>query len=348
MQHGGFYDHVVPPKAPAPDKTEPASYPDKFNFTNAQLGVRIPTLLISPWIEKGVVLSEPPAEQRPSPDSEYDLTSIMATARKLLGMPNTPLTLRDAWAGTFEHLLNRTEPRTDCPVHLPAVPDSELKPSDEANLPLNDLQRTISEVHAHVLGGPDPASDARDLAGRRQGHVSEWVQSRYEKHVVKTMEWRQSKQASVGPNASYTVMTRPPSMSGWKATFKLSFEDKINFQTINTEVAGDDYCLDSSAAGSSGGPVGYSKCYPSTAPGTNRDSDQHWVVLTDTTIRPASHPDMCLTNVLVSPPDDFAVYNVSVVPCDGRFEQHWGTGVVNPTDKVSSLSFATSESIGLV
>jgi hypothetical protein len=42
----------------------------------------------------------------PFADSKYDLTSIMSTARKLLaGMESTPpLTKRDAWAATFEHV----------------------------------------------------------------------------------------------------------------------------------------------------------------------------------------------------------------------------------------------------
>lgn len=328
---------------------EPASYPDKgFNFS--RLGVRIPTVLISPWIEKGVVLSEPPAAQRPAADSEYDLTSIMATARILLGMPDTPLTKRDAWSGTFEHLLSRDTPRTDCPAQLPPVPEAVLSPAVEAALPLNDLQRQISEVHAHVVGGPDAATDARAVAGRRQAHVSEWVQTKYHAHASNTVAWRRSKQvsaAAVAPlvDPALAVMTRPPSMAGWKATFKLSSEDGTAVQTINTAVGSAVLCLEWQNVS---GPVGYSNCYPSAAPKTNRDPDQQWVAVTDTTIRPAARPDMCLTNVLVAPTGDMAVYNVTVQPCDGRFEQHWGVGVQNPTDKVSSLTFATAESIGLV
>ena len=48
-EHGGFFDHVVPPKA------IPPRYPigtDEYNFD--QLGVRVPTLLVSPWVEKKV------------------------------------------------------------------------------------------------------------------------------------------------------------------------------------------------------------------------------------------------------------------------------------------------------
>jgi phospholipase C len=46
-EHGGFYDHVVPPKTVAPDDKTNA-YP--FN----QLGIRVPALLISPRCERRV------------------------------------------------------------------------------------------------------------------------------------------------------------------------------------------------------------------------------------------------------------------------------------------------------
>lgn len=96
-EHGGFWDHVPPPAAPPPNKTMPASYPD-HGFTYDHLGVRIPTILVSPWIAKGTVISEPPESQKPTPSSEYDLTSIMSTTRLLLNMSSTAfLTDRDAW-----------------------------------------------------------------------------------------------------------------------------------------------------------------------------------------------------------------------------------------------------------
>ena len=48
-EHGGFYDHVEPPPAIPPDRfVNP-----KFDFK--RLGVRVPTLLISPWLDQGVI-----------------------------------------------------------------------------------------------------------------------------------------------------------------------------------------------------------------------------------------------------------------------------------------------------
>jgi phospholipase C len=46
-EHGGFYDHVVPPKAIPPDEGH-----DEYTFD--QLGIRVPALLVSPWVERRV------------------------------------------------------------------------------------------------------------------------------------------------------------------------------------------------------------------------------------------------------------------------------------------------------
>src|SRR5579872_827133 len=46
-EHGGFYDHVVPPKAVPPDE-------DHAEYSFDQFGVRVPALLISPWVDRTV------------------------------------------------------------------------------------------------------------------------------------------------------------------------------------------------------------------------------------------------------------------------------------------------------
>ena len=51
-EHGGFYDHVQTPfeNVPSPDgNTGPAPYFFRFD----RLGVRVPTIMVSPWIKKG-------------------------------------------------------------------------------------------------------------------------------------------------------------------------------------------------------------------------------------------------------------------------------------------------------
>lgn len=52
-EHGGFYDHVPTPVTgvPSPDGIEGVA--GIYNFTFDRLGVRVPTIAISPWIQKG-------------------------------------------------------------------------------------------------------------------------------------------------------------------------------------------------------------------------------------------------------------------------------------------------------
>jgi phospholipase C len=51
-EHGGFYDHVPTPIKNVPPPDDQPSWPSK-NFSFDRLGIRVPTLLISPWIKKG-------------------------------------------------------------------------------------------------------------------------------------------------------------------------------------------------------------------------------------------------------------------------------------------------------
>jgi hypothetical protein len=52
-----------------------------------------------------------------------------------------------------------TEPRTDCPMHMPAPPPPAVgySPENEAALPINGLQEYIMTVHAAVLGEDYPS-----------------------------------------------------------------------------------------------------------------------------------------------------------------------------------------------
>jgi phospholipase C len=51
-EHGGFYDHVPTPLNVPPPGDGEKSYPLPGVLFN-RLGIRIPTLLISPWVPKG-------------------------------------------------------------------------------------------------------------------------------------------------------------------------------------------------------------------------------------------------------------------------------------------------------
>ena len=51
-EHGGFYDHVPTPVTGVPNP-DGIIGPDPYYFRFDRLGVRVPTILVSPWVEKG-------------------------------------------------------------------------------------------------------------------------------------------------------------------------------------------------------------------------------------------------------------------------------------------------------
>jgi phospholipase C len=105
-EHGGFYDSVAPGSAPAPADGSPRSL-NQYGFTFTQYGVRVPALVVSPLIPKGVV-----------DHTVYDHSSVPATLERLFGFP--ALTQRDAAANDLRHLASLTLAtlRTDCPTTL--------------------------------------------------------------------------------------------------------------------------------------------------------------------------------------------------------------------------------------
>ncbi|KAF8817084.1 extracellular phospholipase C [Phlegmacium glaucopus] len=117
-EHGGFADHVPPPVGvPNPDGltyTETAGDGKSYTFNFNRLGVRVPTLLISPWVQKGVI-----EHNGINNGLTYTHSSIAAFIAKLWNLDNgTPLTPRVGFASSFEHLITNTF-RNDPPVTLP-------------------------------------------------------------------------------------------------------------------------------------------------------------------------------------------------------------------------------------
>ncbi|MBY8881180.1 alkaline phosphatase family protein [Actinacidiphila acidipaludis] len=104
----GSFDHVPPPAAVPPwgAGKAPAPLEDGFNFD--RFGGRVPTLLISPLIEKGTVF-------RSETGTPYDHTSLIATLLKWRGLGDrvTGFGERTKNAPTFEKVITRSAPRTD-------------------------------------------------------------------------------------------------------------------------------------------------------------------------------------------------------------------------------------------
>lgn len=140
-EHGGLYDHVLPPKCVNPDDL----VSPEFDFTH--LGVRVPAIVVSPWIPKGTIAS-----------TVYDHTSILATARDAFGLGRS-LTRRDAEANTLLPLLTETAPRADAPLTLPRAADETLALHEAAQVdhrPLSRFQTSLVTC-ANALAKRAPA-----------------------------------------------------------------------------------------------------------------------------------------------------------------------------------------------
>ncbi|KAL0923085.1 hypothetical protein M5K25_007130 [Dendrobium thyrsiflorum] len=167
-EHGGYFDHVPTPVngVPNPDGMLGPS-PSNFNFD--RLGVRVPTIMVSPWIEKGTVVHGPNGS--PTSASEYEHSSIPATVKKIFNLPSPHLTNRDAWAGTFDSIVQtRTEPRTDCPTQLP-TPSKIRKTEANEDAQLTEFQQELAQL-ASVLNGDHLLSNFQNVIKKmnvRQG-----------------------------------------------------------------------------------------------------------------------------------------------------------------------------------
>ena len=156
-EHGGTYDHVLPPTgAKTPDN---ASNPGQNGFRFDRFGVRVPTILVSPWIEAGTVF-------RSNTNTLLDHTSILATLRDWLAIPSDKMlpSLRIAQAPTLEYVLTRTSPRTDKPSIQ--TPEPVAFTSTSLSLPPNDLQKSLITGTAARFG-MDPRSVLAGIGTRQ-------------------------------------------------------------------------------------------------------------------------------------------------------------------------------------
>jgi phospholipase C len=127
-EHGGYYDHVPPPAAPAPDDVPARGAYQKFPMlrlfkntalgkkataadtgprTYTQLGFRVPAVIVSPYAKPGYVT-----------ELAYDHTAVLRLIQRKWSLP--PLTKRDAAAADLLDALDLDgEPAFLTPPVLP-------------------------------------------------------------------------------------------------------------------------------------------------------------------------------------------------------------------------------------
>ena len=161
-EHGGTYDHEPPVAAIPPD-----SKTSRFAFD--RYGVRVPALLISPFIKRGTIVK-----------TVFDHTSIPATLKHVFGLGQF-LTNRDAKANVFANVPDLPAARTDLPdfpnalisdesADELAISEKELisrkAAGQTSSEPLTDLQRNLVDL-AHRLD-IDETQDLRKLRMARR------------------------------------------------------------------------------------------------------------------------------------------------------------------------------------
>jgi phospholipase C len=124
-EHGGYYDHVAPPAAIAPDSTAPglAAGDEPGGYT--RYGPRVPAVVISPY-----------ARRRDVTNVVHDHTSVLATIERQWNLP--ALTYRDANAATLADFLDTSKMTFAEPPALakPANPTPGLLTAYEQPQPL--------------------------------------------------------------------------------------------------------------------------------------------------------------------------------------------------------------------
>jgi phospholipase C len=131
-EHGGCYDHVIPPSATPPG----GQMPDGFDFS--YFGLRVPAIIVSPFVRPGSVI-------RPPGVVPFDHSSIIATLRKLFNF--APLTARDAAAPDLLGAL-AAEPSNDGPASItaPAISPAPAQVARAAAKAPNSLQQSLSNL----------------------------------------------------------------------------------------------------------------------------------------------------------------------------------------------------------
>jgi phospholipase C len=145
-EHGGFYDHVPPPATVPPDE-------HREEYTFDRLGVRVPAVLVSPWVERGV------------DHTVFDHTSFLKyliDKWELKGLGE-----RAARANSLAVALKPDgEPRRDTPHKVEVAPATaaEKAASTAAAAELNELQMAMVAL-AMYLHKMTPG-DAGEKLGR--------------------------------------------------------------------------------------------------------------------------------------------------------------------------------------
>lgn len=139
-EHGGTYDHVEPPTGALPPLPNPTGTDGKTVFGFEQFGVRVPAIVVSPYVRPGTVFRTPSGVP-------FDHTSVLATVRDWLGLQvafkSQLPSPRIAAAPTLASVLEAAPVAGDRPVP-PPLPVDPTAPAPPESTAMNPLQRSMA------------------------------------------------------------------------------------------------------------------------------------------------------------------------------------------------------------
>jgi phospholipase C len=162
-EHGGCYDHVPPPTGAAAPAPWPKSRDGTFDFS--RFGVRVPTIVVSSYVQPGTVFRAPPGQ------TPFDHTSLLATLRDWLNLdadaqnPFLP-SPRIKNAPTLDGVLTLDD--TNKNMNWPDIVATCTVGEDDQSLdtPLSGLQKSLiaGAIRRNSKNPTDPETIARSTA----------------------------------------------------------------------------------------------------------------------------------------------------------------------------------------
>ena len=146
-EHGGCFDHVIPPPAVSPD----GKVANDHDFRFDEYGVRVPAVIVSPYVPPGSRIRAPSSPA----GTPFDHTSIIKTVRQVFGL-GAALTARDASAPSLIPALSLALPNNDGPASIAAIPqppDMGRVSSGGVASP-NGMQASLAAAATHLLSSP--------------------------------------------------------------------------------------------------------------------------------------------------------------------------------------------------
>lgn len=168
-EHGGIFDHVPPPSCVADGFKDQAT-----GFQFDRLGVRVPAVLISPWVPEGTVVSPLEANGTVANERVFEHASIPNTVTSFFLGQYDKRTSREKASETFLDLLSLEAPRTDTisfeAGNAPTAKTQVMAAGAAANGTFGDGTGTV-----HSVAVPQPSgamNPSRPISGLLQDQIT--------------------------------------------------------------------------------------------------------------------------------------------------------------------------------